>query len=509
MKNMKFIYYSVIIFLCFAYSCSYDDKTTYADEFIPNIVIDTVGIPVTHVVVREDTLIIKPNVSKEGVSKDMFEYEWLLTLDPGSDFKASKVIGTEEHLRYYVEEIPDASYYGLWYRVTDKTTGLMESIMWQVQVEASSGQGLVVAYTKDNQTTDFAIVQDSLFTLNYMDREADKMLPTSYRYDVFSNQNGHAFKGVVKWMFAQARYLDKRLTYMLHGASKENIFRINTLDFSMLMEGKECFYDPFVTFNIDYYGMCGSYAVLSNNGRLYGLPTEYSTATQPAKFGIDLPGHYTSNSSISEYSYLAWFEPETGKFQTASGYIMTWSTEPSVFVNPSSGPIKEFDLNNMLGYKLLAGGATRQDHCFVLEKDGKIGLYNLTKTSRSPFNPRIYVDISNAPEIGNATSFAFNTLEDVMYYAANNTVYAVIFSGREPKFKEIYRADEPIEFINFLKKTGQKQVPFANKCLLVVTNGDNGKIHALRQKGTNTGEYEFIQTFEGFGGRITAVAVQD
>ena len=31
-------------------------------------------------------------------------------------------------------------------------------------------------------------------------------------------------------------------------------------------------------------------------------------------------------------------------------------------------PIEGFDLNNMKGYTLLAGVATRQDHCFVLEK---------------------------------------------------------------------------------------------------------------------------------------------
>lgn len=74
----------------------------------------------------------------------------------------SKVIGTEEQLKYYVEEVPDASSYGLWYKVTDKTSGLMESILWNVQVDASSGQGLVVAYTKDGRTTDFSIVQDSL-----------------------------------------------------------------------------------------------------------------------------------------------------------------------------------------------------------------------------------------------------------------------------------------------------------------------------------------------------------
>ena len=434
-----------------------------------------------------------------------------MTLDPGDKFEAAKVIGTNEHLSYYVEDIPDATAYSLWYRVTDKTTGLMESIMWKVQVEASSGQGLVVAYTKDDKTTDFGVIQDSLFTSQYYDPETQSKKTTSYRYDVFSKRNGRTFQGVVKWMFAQARYLDKRLTYMLHGASKDNIFRINTLDYSILLEGKETFYDPFVTFDIDYYGMCGYDAVLSNNGRLYGLPSERSDATQPSKFGIDLPGDYHTNECISEYSNLAWFQPENGKFYTTSGYITSWSTAPDMFTNPQGEggvekPIEGFDLNNMQGYELMAGGATRQDHCFVLKKDGKIGLYNLTKSYSAPFNPRIYMDITDAPGISAATSFDFNAIEDVVYYVANNIVYAIIFSGREPKYKEVYNPGENIEFINILTKTGQKMVPYANKCLLVVTDG---KIHALKLKGTNTGEYEYAQIFEGFNGKITALAVQD
>ena len=160
---------------------------------------------------------------------------------------------------------------------------------------------------------------------------------------------------------------------------------------------------------------------------------------------------------------MAWFQPENGKFYTTSGYITSWSTAPDMFTNPQGEggvekPIEGFDLNNMQGYELMAGGATRQDHCFVLKKDGKIGLYNLTKSYSAPFNPRIYMDITDAPGISAATSFDFNAIEDVVYYVANNIVYAIIFSGREPKYKEVYNPGENIEFINILTKTGQKMV---------------------------------------------------
>lgn len=169
MKKSSSIYSVLTLLLCLLYACSYEDKTTYAGDPLPDIVIDTTNIPANLLITREDTLIVKPKVSKAGISKDQLEFEWRITLKPGRDFTMSKIIGTEEELRYYVEEVPDASSYGLWYKVTDNTTGLMESILWDVQVDASSGQGLVVAYTKDGKTTDFSIVQDSLFTYQYKD----------------------------------------------------------------------------------------------------------------------------------------------------------------------------------------------------------------------------------------------------------------------------------------------------------------------------------------------------
>lgn len=45
MKRIGSIYYLILVISSFIYACSYDDKTTYADEFIPNIIIDTAGIP--------------------------------------------------------------------------------------------------------------------------------------------------------------------------------------------------------------------------------------------------------------------------------------------------------------------------------------------------------------------------------------------------------------------------------------------------------------------------------
>lgn len=506
------LFLGIAVSAAFMMACSYNDKTTYAGTPTPDIIIDTTGIPATHVISRDDTLVIRPSVSREGTPHSLFEFEWRLTLDPGTDFKKAKVIGKEECLNYVVTEFPDASYYSLWYRVTDKTTGLMESVIWQVQVEASSGQGLVVAYTQDGKSTDFGIVQDSLFTGSYFEKGTENIKPTSYRLGVYSRQNGKTFDGVVRWMFAQPRYLKGRETYMLHGASKNNVFRINTIDYSVLLEGKDCFYDPFVEIDVDFYMLMGYDAVLSNQGRLYGLPTEAFFDTELKKFGIDLPGDYHANSMVSDYSYFAWFEEDKGIFYVADSYIRTYSTQPEQFVQAldDAGQPIGFDLENMKGYRTLAAGQGKNEHCFILEKEGKVGLFTLNKTYSPPFHARRHLDISDAPGIQNAVSFAFSSTQDIIYYVTDNVVWAIVFSGTKPVYKEVYTPGESVGFIAMLKKTGKKAVPFNEKCLLVVTDGSDSKIYALKLAGINTGEIEDdVPVFEGFGGKITAVAVQD
>ena len=70
MKKSSSIYSVLTLLLCLLYACSYEDKTTYAGDPLPDIVIDTTNIPANLLITREDTLIVKPKVSKAGVSKE-------------------------------------------------------------------------------------------------------------------------------------------------------------------------------------------------------------------------------------------------------------------------------------------------------------------------------------------------------------------------------------------------------------------------------------------------------
>ena len=55
MKKSSSIYSVLTLLLCLLYACSYEDKTTYAGDPLPDIVIDTTNIPANLLITREDT----------------------------------------------------------------------------------------------------------------------------------------------------------------------------------------------------------------------------------------------------------------------------------------------------------------------------------------------------------------------------------------------------------------------------------------------------------------------
>lgn len=505
MKRILNIFILVVaIILC---SCSFEDKSTYVTAVSPEIIIDTTGIPKNHVINSAEKLVIAPKVSRVGTPADKFKYEWLLTELPGTTFQFATLISTEPTLNCEIERVPDANFYSLWYRVTDSTTGLMKSIMWSIDVEATSGQGLVVAYTKDNKTSDFALVQDTLFTSNYYDD--DKVfIPRKYKFDLFSSRNGKTFDGIVKNMFSQTRTHEGRSTYMLHGASDKNAFRISTFQYDILLEGKELFYDPYINLDIDRYFIASSYAMMVNNGRLMTIPTERSTAMTPNKAGLDIPGDYYVNEYCSDNSsYIAWYDETQGKFLHTRTYL-DFAKPPMTFSKPADSKI--FDPNNMAGYKVVAGGyGNKSDHRFILKKDNEIKLYTLNRTT--PFATRTEIDLTDAPEIENAVDFLILRDQETLLYATRNNVYSVIFTSDQPIYNTFYTTTEPITKLDIVRKTGTKSVPYAEKCILVITNQDNnGKIHALKLEKTNTGiPSGEVTILSGFNGRITAIAIQD
>src|SRR5699024_11154268 len=94
-------------------------------------------------------------------------YQWKINLEPGTDFY--EVIGDKKNLIHVAKLRPNdvRNPYQILLTVTDNKTGLQYLMGWPLQVLNSLGEGLVVAASKDGNTTDLSLIMAPKVTENY------------------------------------------------------------------------------------------------------------------------------------------------------------------------------------------------------------------------------------------------------------------------------------------------------------------------------------------------------
>lgn len=510
----KLFYSSLLFFIAAALitSCNFKDKGNLDLVAMAPIVIDTTGIPQTHSVTKGQTLIIEPKISKTGIKEEDFSYEWRITRLPGPDFVSHDVISTEKTMNKPIDLDPSSDFYSLWYRVKDKTTGLIESIIFRVVVEGPVTQGLVVAESADGINSDLSIIQDTIFTFNWYQPNTASPLPVVIKRNEFSRVHGRKFDGIIHSLFSQRLYQGQIYRNFLHGASRTNAFRLNTADYSVPAEGKNLFYDEGIALNINTYFKNGpDVSGMVNSGKVSTRNLETKTTVGYNRFGITLPGDYTINEHIAVHpitlQQAIFFDENLGKFLKLGTSINVASKPTEV------GTGAAFDPRNLPGYKVLGGGLGNLTEVrFVLKKDNVYSIYTFDNGTTA--HPRRLIDISNAPDISSAVGFVFPIDQTVIYYATPTKVYSIrIPQGADVTYTDLYTSPEPINTLTMLRRSGTRTVNNTERCLIATTyNGTEGKVITLPipEAGLDLGIIDLTKKQE-YGGfkKISAVAIQD
>lgn len=500
--------YILISILCAAAITScYQDKSTYATKDIAEIYISCPDSTLT--VYYGETLELAPAVTEEGRTAEDFTYQWNMDITPGST--ANRLdLGTEPSLEYTVMNSPSTTPYSLSLTITDKINAYTKTFVWTVYVNNSLGEGLIVAHTRDNGTTsNLDLVSDVPITYGYTSASP------RYTRNIYSLANGSSIDGPVQALSSRMASDGKVFneSRILIGTGK-HLFALDPLTYKIASKDAQLFNfieaDVFNTtciFNFADY-ICGTVV----NGILYvtvanGTNTYSKLAYNVSSNNTVLPSNIAYGKP--DQGVITHFNPTEHKFYSIHG----WAS--------MTGGLSE-DFPTAISFKLsnaecVAAGATRNACLAFIMKTTDGSYHILVQDPSLSIDSFTEFDLT-APEIDKAVSFAFCDNCDVIYYATESTVYAIIMSGGKTTVRKLnWAPDDSEEKISIIQQYQQAwwgtqqlsyqgydfTLPYHRLQIIIATYDESkgeGKIY-LRPFNVSTGLFTFKSngTYDGFG----------
>lgn len=503
---------SVVLSAMVLSSC-YKDLSTEATVTFPDIVIENSGEPIN--IGYGETLVMDPKVRQEGYGTGELTYHWEFDFRPNN--KNDRLdLGNELHLEYIVGNTPSNTPYNLTLTVTNPKLGISAISNWSVYVSNSLGEGLLVAYTRDDgATSDLDLVCAENITYD---------APESPQYvrNLYSLSNdGAVIDGEVRAMLVRvssngAVYNDP---LVLVGTDKE-LLGLSPLNYKVDRRNGDLFYnfsdDKFEVQTLFNFGSYVSGAVVNNcfYANICHIDNMYSKTGYPVIKSDIFTADNVSYAALNQ-GWVGVFDPNEGKFATAT--VLTALSGAFMFAG-----FDDSFTYSLVGGKCLGAGCLKdQRNSFVVrDTDGK-DHWCIMKTDNLPTELNSY-DLT-LPDVDNAVSFAFCDNSDIFYYATPTTIYATVLSGNvtvtQPLTWSPDSADERITMLKHYRQAwyGTQQlsasyefaIPTNRAQIIIVTHNDKtgeGKIY-LRGYNVSTGKFTYSSNgkFDGFG-RITAIA---
>lgn len=485
-----------------------DDKSSLDINDIPGVAVDVTGME-TLSVFQFDHLIVNPTVNSIGLSDSDLSYEWKINIQYNDTNYT--VIGTEKNLDYEVRLRPNegSRYYQLVYTVTDITRDLDYITAWATTVKNNLGEGLVIAETVENSKTDLSLIMSTELTTDF---DGEKILHHIYS----ANNNDEYLEGIVK----QLHFTTIQNVNSILALTENSIQQIKTFNYIAGGINDDLFFAAKDSYHPQMMASIIQNDIYIGNGQF--TPTYLGISPKlglPYDFSYQLPDHIAIIPTPNPPVVLNFYD------EVLEGFVYLPSVmygDKTMYPTPASTGLafNPVEVTN----KVNLAAATSQTGDFMhLLKDkttNELALYVFdggVKQYPSPIppSPKVFVNLSSAPEIGDAIDFVFMDNQKVMYYATSNKIYAVMFASSNPVFELRYTAPagEEITTLQVYNQVGYPNgsdyIATNNKQLIMSTYSTEGKVYLLPIINLGAGNIDEanIKTFGGFG-KITAIIPQ-
>jgi len=532
------------------FSC-YDDQSTLATHLIDAVAIDTTGIKPEQYVGYQERLRMAPTITIGGNSSESgLLYEWALAIFSKSDSEF-EVISTDKALDEVISRPISPSPYTLKLTVTDTAhDNLQYQCLWNVYVQSSFLDGLLIADTEDGNSSDLTLVMNNRLTVNY--DKGEKI----YR-KILENAHGTPYS---KRMTS--------LTYEIHGyptsGTRSNqvwaitddgeCVRFHTEDFSIngtfndesiityRPEGLQ-FKSLFRAYQMFFaHTTRGFYSLMNVAANSFGWHDAVATGYFPDNDVIAV----TSSSSVNS-NHTVWLDKDRKQFVFYSG-------SPNLFASISTYEQNAvFDPNAMSGQTAIAAGMLEDGSIatFLLKDNatGNYAIYTLgqhrpaegeydengnwreTKPEQPAMARNRYVIPSEGKLLlDNAVSVFFAQRDNVLYVAAGNAIYAILYGSGDqavvsntPKYTttggetitkaKLYQQGHHTNDNSTTTGTPPDVMPLAwnNKAIIVTTQKGEfeGKVYVMpiSQPGIGTLDPSKALAYDGFGKVLDVITI--
>lgn len=517
-RKLKQIYsLAIIALISFVLlgSCR-DDLSTLDVSPLEGVTFDTTGMEIV-VAFQFEELEIQPKIITE-LNEAQLEYEWSINAVPGKLDGGFQVISQEKNLKYQVNLLPTRSLerwhlHELVLTVTDTQSGVKYITSYPLSVRNSIGEGLVIAETYDDQTTDISHIMSPAVTSLFSGE--------SVKYKIYSGANGFTIPGLIK----QIKWSSLRtIGNVMLGITDNSIEAIKTLDYTYAARDEELFFTPpteIKPLTIEVFkGGTVFNAFLNNDGRTYtDIVSGAGKWALPDDFPFRAPAHVAVNRRSSPEYYLSYLDEQLGSFIFKQGFA-SWSDKTLYQMDAATTP---FNPRGLQGKKVVAASVNEVNDFIHILKDvsgSGAGVYILDGGAYQVVpKPKRYVDISNAPEIAEAEFYVILADQEVIYYATKTKIYAILYGSTTPSYALRYTvpAGEEITTLQVFQQADyanrsidEPYISTHNRQLIMSTyNGTEGKVYIMpfRTLGLGIIEESQITSYDGFG-RVTAIGTQ-